>query len=88
MDVKADNVVLITGGGGFLGNQLGQALLEAGINIKELVLSDIVEPRPIFGFEDDPRVVRVKSDLSNKDEVDALLEGRTYTAIAAFHGLM
>lgn len=76
------------GGGGFLGNQLGIALLDSGINIKELVLSDIVEPRDLYGYEKDPRVRKVTSDLSKLESVDALFDNRQYTGIAAFHGLM
>lgn len=77
-----------TGGGGFLGNQLAKALLESNINIKELVLSDIVPPRDIYGFENDKRITKVTSDVSRPEAVDELFSGRQYTAIAAFHGLM
>ena len=77
------------GGGGFLGAQLAKALLESNINIKELVLSDIVPPRDIYGFENDKRITKVTSDVSQSKAVDDLLpQGKEYTAIAAFHGLM
>lgn len=77
------------GGGGFLGNQLAKALLESSnINIKELVLSDIVPPRDIYGFENDKRITKVTSDVSRPEAVEDLFNGREYTAIAAFHGLM
>lgn len=88
MDTQAPNVILITGGGGFLGNQLAKALLESDINIKELVLSDIVPPRDIYGFENDKRITKVTSDVSKSEAVDELFDGKEYTAIAAFHGLM
>lgn len=89
MDSQADNIILITGGGGFLGSQLAKALLESNIKIKELVLSDIVSPRDIYGFENDKRITKVTSDVSKPEAVDQLFpQGKEYTAIAAFHGLM
>lgn len=89
MDTSAPQTILITGGGGFLGNLLGQYLLQdKTIQVAELVLSDIVQPREIHGYESDSRVVRIQSDLSKPKEVEELFSGRTYTAIAAFHGLM
>lgn len=78
----------MTGGGGFVGSELGIALLKSNIKIKELVLCDVNEPRPLYGYENDERVVRIKSDLTNPKEADMLFEERTYSAIALLHGLM
>ena len=71
-----------------MGVELARALLDSSINVKELVLCDVVEPRPLFGFENDSRVVRIKSDLTDHKEIDKLLGTREYTGIALFHGLM
>jgi len=62
--------------------------LKSDIKISQIVLSDIVEPRSLAGFEDDARVVKLKNDLSDPAQVDELFKDRTYTAVAAFHGLM
>lgn len=87
-DKKEADLVFNTGGGGFLGNQLGLAFLKSGLKIKELVLSDIVSPRDLYGFEQDKRVTKLVSDISKPQDVEKLFEGRTFTAIAALHGLM
>lgn len=73
----------------YISNQLAIALLNSDIKIKEIVLSDIVQPRDLYGFESDKRVTKIVGDLSKPEDIDALFEGnRRYTAIAAFHGLM
>jgi len=64
--------VIITGGGGFLGSQLCQKLLERGSltgpsggqeSIREIVLLDAVFHRPAT----DPRVRQVTGDISQRD---------------------
>ena len=80
--------VIITGGGGFLGSQLCQKLLERGHltgpsgaaeDIAEIVLLDAAFPRP----EIDPRVRHVTGDISDRDTVvDAI---GSDPAIAIFH---
>lgn len=49
-------------------NMLAQYLLEdERVQVKEIVLRDIVQARAIYGFEDDSRVVRLKSDITRKE---------------------
>ena len=66
--------VIITGGGGFLGSQLCQKLLERGTltgpsggaeKIREIVLLDALFHRPSI----DPCVRQVTGDISNRDAV-------------------
>lgn len=65
------------------------ALLAApNLKIKEMVMTDIIEPRDPPGFAGDARVTKVKADVAEQSAIDALFQGRQYTAIAAFHGLM
>jgi nucleoside-diphosphate-sugar epimerase len=80
--------VIITGGGGFLGSQLCQKLLQTGTligpsgapeKIEKLVLLDAVFHRPA----DDPRVEQVKVDLSDRDAVFSIIGTETATSI--FH---
>jgi nucleoside-diphosphate-sugar epimerase len=80
--------VIITGGGGFLGSQLGQKLLERGAltgpsggaeEIDEIVLLDAVFHRPAG----DPRVRQVTGDISNRDLVFSAVGSRP--AVAIFH---
>jgi nucleoside-diphosphate-sugar epimerase len=80
--------VIITGGGGFLGLQLCQKLLERGAltgpsgtseTIRELVLLDAVFHRPAS----DPRVRQITGDISNRDTVFSVIGSDAATAI--FH---
>jgi D-erythronate 2-dehydrogenase len=61
--------IIITGGGGFLGHQLCQKLLELGSldsqNITEIVLLDAFFHKPIT----DSRVRQVQGDISDRDTV-------------------
>ena len=80
--------VIITGGGGFLGAQLGQQLLERGEltgpsgsaeKIAEIVLLDAVFHRPAT----DPRVRQITGDISHRDTVFSAIGSAAATAI--FH---
>ena len=80
--------VIITGGGGFLGSQLCQKLLERGAltgpsgtpeKIREIVLLDAVFPRPAS----DPRVTHITGDISDRDTVFSAIGSDAATAI--FH---
>ncbi len=80
--------VIITGGGGFLGSQLCQKLLERGAltgpsggqeSIREIVLLDAVFHRPAT----DPRVRQVTGDISQRDTVFSVVGSEAATAI--FH---
>jgi D-erythronate 2-dehydrogenase len=80
--------VIITGGGGFLGSQLGQKLLDRGEltgpsgvveKIGEIVLLDAVFHRP----SNDPRVRQITGDISDRDTVFSAIGSDAATAI--FH---
>src|SRR4051812_37308632 len=80
--------VIITGGGGFLGSQLCQKLLERGAlagpsgeqeEIREIVLLDAVFHRPAS----DPRVRQVTGDISRRETVFSAIGSEAATAI--FH---
>jgi nucleoside-diphosphate-sugar epimerase len=80
--------IIITGGGGFLGSQLCQKLLERGEltgpsggseKIGEIVLLDAVFARPSM----DPRVRQITGDISNRDTVFSAIGSDAATAI--FH---
>ena len=65
--------ILITGGGGFIGQKLAKKLCETGTlnqqKITEITLADVVEPA---AFETSVPVRRVVSDISSASDVDAL----------------
>ena len=80
--------IIITGGGGFLGSQLCQKLLERGTligpsgapeKISEIVLLDAIFHRPSI----DPRVRQMTGDISNRDTVFSAIGSDAATAI--FH---
>lgn len=67
--------ILITGGGGFIGQKLAKKLCEIGTldqkQITEIILADVVEPA---AFESSIPVQRIVSDISSASDVDALFE--------------
>lgn len=80
--------VIITGGGGFLGSQLCQALLDRGLltgpsgateTIREIVLLDAA----FHCSATDPRVRQIIGDISDRDAVFAVIGSEAATAI--FH---
>ena len=80
--------VIITGGGGFLGSQLCQKLLERGAltgpsgtpeKIREIVLLDALFHRPSI----DPCVRQVTGDIRNRDAVFSAIGSDAATSI--FH---
>lgn len=80
--------VIITGGGGFLGSQLAQRLLERGAitgpsgaaeEIREIVLLDAIFHR----LATDPRVRQITGDISDRDTVFSVVGSDAATAI--FH---
>ena len=80
--------VIITGGGGFLGSQLCQKLLERGAltgpsgkpeSIREIILFDAAFHRPAT----DPRVKQTVGDISQRDAVFTAIGTEAATAI--FH---
>jgi nucleoside-diphosphate-sugar epimerase len=70
--------IVITGGAGFIGKKLAQALLQRGElataagkqSIDSLVLFDVVHAE---GLPDDPRITTVTGDITDADEVRGLI---------------
>jgi D-erythronate 2-dehydrogenase len=62
--------ILITGGAGFLGQRLGQALLSSDPRIERLVLADLVQPRR---WTDDSRLQAVQADITRRESAESLL---------------
>lgn len=82
----SNNVVLITGAGGWLGGILGDALL-ADDPSTQLILADIVEPRaPKAATE----AVTIKADLTDEAAIDGLFSTRLGVpgTIYCLHGIM
>jgi nucleoside-diphosphate-sugar epimerase len=80
--------VIITGGGGFLGSQLGQKLLQKGTltgpsgaleQVDQIVLLDAHFHREA----NDPRVRQVKADISDRDAVFSIIGSDPATSV--FH---
>lgn len=75
--------ILITGAGGFLGQELSNALLSSNSDI-HLTLADVFElPNP-----DASRTVAVKADLTTPAAVDSLLSSQKWSACYLLHGVM
>lgn len=66
--------IIITGGGGFLGQRLAKALVQSSIEFTELVVVDIVEP---VNPTDDTRVRCIQKDLAIPGESESLISDRT-----------
>ena len=66
--------IIITGGGGFLGQRLHLALLQSTIQFTELVLVDISKPNNPTG---DTRVVCLEKDLSEPGAAESLITANT-----------
>ncbi|EIW68076.1 NAD-dependent epimerase/dehydratase [Tremella mesenterica] len=78
--------VLITGAGGFVGQQLTQLLLQLYPSIR-LITVDINVP-PTYGITDSNKLKSVKADLGDLDQVKSLFEGETIGGVFALHGIM
>jgi D-erythronate 2-dehydrogenase len=66
--------IIITGGGGFLGQRLKQALLKSNLSFNELLIADISVPP---NSPEDKRVKRFQVDLSDPGAVRSLFQGNT-----------
>ena len=65
--------IIITGGGGFLGQKLARALLHSSLPFSELLLVDIQEPPALA----DPRVRCLQADLTAPGVVESLISEHT-----------
>lgn len=65
--------IIITGGGGFLGQKLARALLHSSLPFSELLLVDIQEPPALT----DPRVRCLQADLTAPGVAESLISERT-----------
>jgi FlaA1/EpsC-like NDP-sugar epimerase len=73
--------VLITGAGGYVGQQLVQLILRTMPNIS-LITTDIRAP-PTFGVTDEARLRAVAADLGNPEQLASLFEGRRIQGVFA-----
>ncbi|KAF1960153.1 NAD dependent epimerase/dehydratase [Byssothecium circinans] len=75
--------ILITGAGGFIGQELASALLKAEPDT-HLVLADVFSPPS----PDQTRTSSVKSDLTQYTAVSSLLGSQKWSACYLLHGIM
>ena len=66
--------IIITGGAGFLGQRLAQALLKSELGFEELLLADIILP---LNPSNDNRVTCQKVDLSQEHAAKNLVTSKT-----------
>ncbi|KAF2493942.1 NAD dependent epimerase/dehydratase [Lophium mytilinum] len=81
----ASHTILITGAGGFIGQALAAALLDASPTY-DLILADVIQPA-IPSPQHANRVMTVKSDLTSADACAALLEPK-FAACYFLHDIM
>ena len=76
MNESEDNEmqIIITGGGGFLGQKLARALLQSTQPFTELLLVDIQQPQAPMA---DPRVRCLQADLTEAGVAESLITERT-----------
>lgn len=75
--------ILITGAGGFIGQELAVSLLASSPTI-HLVLADVFQPPN----PSSSRAESTKSDLTQPSAVSSLLSSRTWSACYLLHGIM
>ena len=75
--------ILITGAGGFIGQELVSALLSSKPSI-HLTLADVFEPPS----PNTSRTTAVKADLTTSAAVDSLLSSQQWKACYLLHGIM
>ncbi|KAJ3526697.1 hypothetical protein NM208_g11063 [Fusarium decemcellulare] len=87
MAKDAENI-LITGGGGFIGQELITTLLANSSPNDQFTLTDIIPPPvPASASKDAHRIKSIKADLTDPSAVTDLLSNR-YSHVYLLHGLM
>lgn len=66
--------IIITGGGGFLGQKLASAILNSSLAFNELLLVDLNMPARL---SDSPRLRCLEADLTQPDVIESLISDKT-----------
>jgi nucleoside-diphosphate-sugar epimerase len=82
---KQEISILITGAGGFLGQELAAALLDAEPTA-HLILADVVRPKASF-LQHAKRITIIEADLTSSEAVTSLLQPKL-SACYLLHGIM
>ncbi|CAI7608543.1 unnamed protein product [Penicillium glandicola] len=82
--------ILITGAGGYVGQELAASLLESTPATTTVTITDIVEPEiPESAAQHASRLNTVKADLTSTKEVDELISAsHPYETVYILHGIM
>ncbi|KAG5298803.1 nucleoside-diphosphate-sugar epimerase [Histoplasma capsulatum G186AR] len=91
---KMPTSILITGAGGFIGQELTTALLNATPADTTLTITDITSPPiPTRASKHASRVASIQTDLTSRTAVDSLIDSgasppRRYDVVYILHGIM
>jgi hypothetical protein len=82
--------ILITGAGGYVGQELASALLANSPASTTVTITDVVEPAiPESATQHTSRLKRVRADLTTPKEVDELISAsHPYETVYILHGIM
>ncbi|KAJ5161741.1 hypothetical protein N7492_007133 [Penicillium capsulatum] len=82
--------ILITGAGGYVGQELAAAFLASTPASTRVTITDVVEPGiPESATQHASRLTCVRADLTSPKEVDDLISpSRTYETVYLLHGIM
>ncbi|KAJ5131196.1 uncharacterized protein N7515_007235 [Penicillium bovifimosum] len=82
--------ILITGAGGYVGQELAASLLASTPASTTVTITDVVEPEiPEAAKEHASRLTCVKADLTSTEAVDELISAsRPYETVYILHGIM
>ena len=82
--MKTPGKIFVTGGTGFIGTRLVQALIDRGHAVRALSRRDSPDPPPGFGWEESggplrhDRVELVRGDVTDRDSLRRAMEGCTH----------